>query len=225
MRAWCSSRGIAPLIAGLTLAALTAPAAAGSIRLRVVDIDGEPVPEVVVTARAPHSASPARSGGTHATMNQHGLAFEPHILVVEAGSLIDFPNGDDVMHHVYSFSPAKQFDMTIEAGTARDGMQFAEPGVVTLGCNIHDGMLGYIVVTDTPFHTKTDFDGIAELSDLPAGSYEVSIWTPRIAAKHLPDPIVREVGNAESVALEQQFDRKLYPPHAQSATSLHWSDY
>jgi len=217
--------GIASGMAGLMLLVAGTLADAGTIRVRVVDLEGAPVPEVVVMARQPGADHKLATGMPAATMNQHGLAFEPHILVVQAGARVDFPNADDVLHHVYSFSEAKHFDMTIDAGTVHGGMQFDEPGIVTLGCNIHDGMLGYIVVADTPFFAKTGFDGMAELTDLPAGGYEISIWTPRIAPRNLPPPLVHELDGDQTFEYEQRFERKLYPPHAHSATSLNWSDY
>ena len=240
-----------PSLIAATLALLLSPALcrsgqAGSIGVRVLDRDGAPVPEVVVHARAlPGPAVPAVPAGPAgpagpleppvslelpeppaiATMNQHDLAFAPHILVVEAGTRVEFPNADAVLHHVYSFSPAKQFDVTVDAGVTLEGLQFSEPGVVTLGCNIHDGMLGYIVVTDTPHYGKTDADGRAVLQGLAAGRYEITIWTPRLAARHLPPPVVRELRGDGAIDYEHQLTQKLYPAHAHSDTSLRWSRY
>lgn len=215
-----SRSGTVATILCLCLAATAA--FAGDLRIRMLDSEGGPVPEVVVHLEA---LDPAAGTGAMpaagATMNQQDLAFDPHVLVVRTGTRIDFPNNDDVRHHVYSFSPAMRFNFSVDSGTVRESLEFAEPGIVTLGCNIHDGMLGYIVVVDTPYFTKTDGQGVAEFSSLPPGRYEVSIWTPRARPKDLPEPVVLAVSPGETASFEHRFDR-LYAPHQHSETSLKW---
>lgn len=115
---------------------------------------------------------------TPAIMNQIDKQFAPHVLVVQAGRLIAFPNADNLFHHVYSFSPTKQFELKLYKEFNAEPLRFEEAGIVDIGCNIHDWMLGYIVVTESPFFIKTDINGKAEI-DLPAGEYEVSFWHPR----------------------------------------------
>ena len=218
-----AGRPAAFAIIGLGL--LPAAAGAGSVTVEVKDRDGQPVPEVAVYALP---AAPAASGGApreRAAMNQRGLAFDPHILVVETGTVIDFPNSDDVRHHVYSFSPAKAFDFSIEAGKVEPGLSFDVAGLVTLGCNVHDDMLGFILVVDTPYFGKTDGAGAVEMTDLPPGTWELRIYTPRVAAKNLPAPIPFELDANESITLRHRFENRLFPPHAHSETSLHWSHY
>jgi len=216
------------LVALLALPALAAgetAAAAGGIRVRILDRDGGPVPEVVVSARSLDATTALRAAMPEARMNQEALAFEPHILVVTTGTRIAFPNEDDVRHHVYSFSPAKQFNFSIDSMATHEAIGFDVPGVVTLGCNIHDEMLAYVVVVDTPHFAKTGPDGSVELTGLESGRYELSIWSSRIATKHLPDAVEIAVAASEVATWEYGFVEKLHPPHRHSETSLHWSHY
>ena len=200
---------------------------AGEITARIVDRDGQPVPEVAVFARAVDAhAQPASMKSTApSTMNQRGSAFDPHLLIVPTGTRVEFPNGDDLRHHVYSFSPAARFNFSIDAGSVHEALQFDTPGVVTLGCNIHDDMLGYILVVETSAFGKTDQHGMVSLSELPPGRYHVEIWTPRISSKRLPEAVLIDVPAETAASFEYQFDTKLYPPHRHSATSLEWGAY
>ncbi len=114
-----------------------------------------------------------------AVMNQIDKQFEPHVLVVKAGTEVTFPNADNVFHHVYSFSPAKQFELKLYKEFTAQPLRFNTPGVVDIGCNIHDWMLGYIVVSDTPYFGKTDIEGQSTIS-LPYGEYTVRFWHPQV---------------------------------------------
>jgi len=201
---------------------------AENLTVRVLDQDGAPVPEVAVVLRADSGRMIRASHAAMlkpATMNQSQQAFDPHLLVVETGTRIEFPNSDDVRHHVYSFSPAKHFDFSIAAGSIHEALEFGVPGVVLLGCNIHDDMLGYILVVDTPDFAITDPHGVVSIDGLAPGNYTVEIWTPRISSKHLPPPLAVTVAADTDARLEFHFDKKLYPPHKHSATSLEWGAY
>jgi hypothetical protein len=114
-------------------------------------------------------------------MDQQNLAFVPQVLVVAVGSDVQFPNNDMVSHQVYSFSPAKRFQLPLYKGAVHPPVNFDKPGLVVLGCNIHDQMVGYIYVTDAPYFAKTDAQGAARWSGIPADSYEVTLWSPFIA--------------------------------------------
>jgi hypothetical protein len=98
--------------------------------------------------------------------------------VVPVGAVMSFPNSDKVRHQVYSFSPAKKFELPLYAGREAAPVTFDKPGVVVLGCNIHDWMIGYVYVSDSPYFAKTVADGSATLNDLPPGDYQVRIWHP-----------------------------------------------
>jgi plastocyanin len=108
---------------------------------------------------------------------QKNRMFNPKVTVVQTGTSIDFPNEDSFRHHVYSFSPAKKFELKLYSGVPANPVQFDQAGLVTLGCNIHDSMLGYIYIVDTPFFAKTDDKGRAVLK-LAAGQYTYNVWAP-----------------------------------------------
>ena len=105
--------------------------------------------------------------------------FVPYVTVVQVGTTVTFPNRDPILHHVYSFSPAKTFEIKLYSGRSPTQVLFDRPGVVTLGCNIHDWMLGYVVVVPTPHFARTGADGVARLRDLPRGAFEVHAWHPQ----------------------------------------------
>ena len=97
-----------------------------------------------------------------------------------ARTAVTFPNHDDVRHQVYSFSPAKRFELPLYAGVPAEPVVFDKPGVVVLGCNIHDWMVGYIYVSDSPYFAKTGKDGKAIIADLPTRVYAVRVWHPQL---------------------------------------------
>ena len=113
-----------------------------------------------------------------AIMNQIDKQFAPHVLVVQSGTDISFPNADNLFHHVYSFSPTKQFELKLYKEFTAEPLRFEQAGIVDIGCNIHDWMLGYIVVTDSPFFAKTNEEGVMNAS-LPVGEYSVMTWHPQ----------------------------------------------
>ena len=113
-----------------------------------------------------------------AVMDQRNRTFVPHVLPVQTGTAVSFPNSDDVRHQVYSFSPAKTFQLPLYEGTPANPILFDKPGVVTIGCNIHDRMTAYIVVVDTPYFAATSKDGQVTLPNVAAGKYVVRVWHP-----------------------------------------------
>jgi plastocyanin len=198
-------------------------ASPGAVAVVVTDQNGEPVPDVVVVALPPEPLSlPAPE--TIAVMDQIDTAFVPHILVVQTGTHVSFPNHDTVSHHVYSFSQTKPFQLDLYRGNSHPPQVFDAPGLVVLGCNIHDSMLGYIYVTDSPFFATTDNTGTARMSGLPEGAYTVEVWTPRAQPKDLPGPSSIHIGSS-AVDLAVQFTGKLRPPHDAHSGSLSWDHY
>src|SRR5262245_25284804 len=193
------------LQASALLAALASAAysAAATLEVSVVDEDGRPIDDVAVYATPSHGAGAASHAGSapKATMDQEHMQFVPHLLVVQTGTEVSFPNGDEVSHHVYSFSETKRFELALYKGDAAPPQLFDRPGVVVLGCNIHDGMLGYIVVVDTPHFAKTDEQGMALINDVPSGDYVLAAWTPRARPTALPPTEQLTVGQ-ETVAAE-----------------------
>jgi plastocyanin len=116
-----------------------------------------------------------------AVMDQRDRAFVPGLLVVAVGSSVDFPNNDSVSHQVYSFSAAKRFQLPLYKGQVHPPVTFDKPGLVVLGCNIHDTMVGYIYVTAAPFFGTTDAGGTLTLKELPPGEYRITVFSPYIA--------------------------------------------
>src|SRR3569832_575651 len=120
--------------------AASGPARAASLVVNVYKRDGKPLSGAVVTAEPEQpGAAPAP---VKAIMDQINLAFVPDVLVIPVRSAVQFPNSDAVSHQVYSFSPVRQFQLPLYRGKPYPPVQFDQPGVVTLGCNIHDNMLG-----------------------------------------------------------------------------------
>jgi plastocyanin len=115
-----------------------------------------------------------------AVMDQQDRQFVPHVLAVEVGTTVNFPNSDAIRHDVYSFSPAKTFELPLYAGPSANPVVFDKPGVVVLGCNIHDWMLGFIAVVPTPYFAQTTDAGVAAIEHVPPGDYHLSVWAPRI---------------------------------------------
>jgi plastocyanin len=153
---------------------------AADLHALVKDARGQPVGEAVVIA-VPEGGAP-RGRPKLEQVEQVNQEFVPKVKAVVVGSPVSFPNHDDVRHHVYSFSPAKRFDLPLYVGTPAKPVVFDTPGVVTIGCNIHDWMVGYIYVSESPYFATTGADGAATLSGLPAGRYSVRVWHPQLAA-------------------------------------------
>ena len=129
------------------------------------------------------ATTPGDTPPSNTQVAQQGRLFNPYISVVQAGSEIAFPNRDNIAHHVYSFSSTRAFELPLYKGSLAPTITFDKPGLVTLGCNIHDWMLGYILVLDTPYYqrlngsrkgAKAVFDGV------PAGDYTLHFWAPGI---------------------------------------------
>jgi plastocyanin len=160
-------------------------AAAAQISATIQDTSGAPVRDAVV-ALLPATGAPASGPRPTVALDQVKKQFVPHVLVIETGTTLYFPNSDNIRHQVYSFSDAKRFELKLYAGKTAAPVVFDQPGVVVLGCNIHDWMSAYVYVVATPFFAMTDRDGHATIK-APLGSYEVKVWHPRHA--HGRDPV------------------------------------
>lgn len=158
------------------------PLLAESASFRLVDAKQQPVADAVVSLIPLEAPAPPASAAAPVVIAQAKEEFLPYVTVIQAGSAIDFPNRDTVKHHVYSTSKAKRFELPLYAGEAREPVRFEQPGVVTLGCNIHDWMLAYVVVVGTPWFAKSGADGAALLAAVPPGRYRAEIWHPRLSA-------------------------------------------
>ena len=133
----------------------------------------------------------------------------PHVKVITPGTQVHFPNKDNVRHHVYSFSPAKTFELPLYSGTPAKPVLFDRTGQVTLGCNIHDWMLGYVYIADTPFFGKSVGDGNILIADIPAGKYSVRVWHP--AMKDSEESTAREVALSDAQPTNLEWRLTLKP--------------
>ncbi|MDY7578899.1 methylamine utilization protein [Herbaspirillum sp. RTI4] len=148
---------------------------ANSITVHVLDATGRPVPNAVVYVEAA-SGQTLPKPLKQAEIEQRELHFQPLVTVVQTGTSILFPNNDKVRHHVYSFSPAKPFELKLYSGVPGNAILFDKPGTVVVGCNIHDSMVAYIHIVNTPYFSKTDAAGMARLPELVSGKYRLKAW-------------------------------------------------
>jgi plastocyanin len=155
-----------------------AAAQAAELRVAIKDHKGKGVADAVILAVPADSRNALHAHPPADAVDQVDKQFVPYVKVVFVGATVRFPNSDNIRHQVYSFSPAKKFELPLYAGTDAPPVTFDKPGVVVLGCNIHDWMIGYVYVSETPFYAKTGAAGTATLSDMPPGEYTVRIWHP-----------------------------------------------
>ena len=188
----------------LLLALAPSGASAASIEILARDPTGKPVADAAVYAIPASGGSETRSART--VIEQADREFIPYVSVIQQGTSVTFPNRDPILHHVYSFSPAKAFEIKLYTGKSPSEIQFDKPGVVTLGCNIHDWMIAYIAVVPTPHFGRTDATGTARLRDLPAGSYEVRAWHPQQRVALVPHVLALDAAANAQAAFTFVFD-------------------
>lgn len=186
----------------------------------VFDMDDRPMQGAVVFLEPKDPATPSPTPPLPGVMDQQNRQFQPHILVVQRGAEVSFPNSDSIKHHVFSFSPAKTFEIRLYRGETTEPLVFEKTGAVELGCNVHDWMLGYIYVVDSPYFTRSDAQGRAVI-EAPASDYTLGIWHPRIDA---PESLVQRPTTSSSTNLRVTLDRPLLPDYAPS-DAVDFDDY
>jgi plastocyanin len=168
----------------LAFLAAAATADAADLKISISDQHGKPVGDAVVTVLSqsdPGASTPAqRAPSRTKTINQVALTFVPYIEVFRPGDKVVFQNSDQTRHHVYSFSPVKAFEFMLSPGQNSAPLELDKSGVVAVGCNIHDSMITYLYVSDAPWIARSGNDGSARIDDLPAGTYAVRVWQPRL---------------------------------------------
>src|SRR5215470_8010008 len=189
------------------LAASALPAA--TLVVSVQTPDGHALPGAVVTVRS-LDAPGRHASPVHAVMDQVNRSFAPDLLVIPVGSTVEFPNSDSVSHQIYSFAPAKRFQLPLYRGKPYPPVRFDQPGVVTLGCNIHDEMLAYLLVTDAAWYGRTN-DGGTWSAEVPHGRYRVELWHPRLRDNEAELGRELTVADADRAELTLRLSRPLQP--------------
>lgn len=183
--------------------------AAAQISAHAMTTSGQPVANAAVYATLLSGTPPARPR-REAAIEQINKEFVPLVSVIQTGTPVSFPNRDTIRHHVYSFSPAKSFEIKLYSGVPVKPLVFDKPGEVVLGCNIHDAMIAYVLVVDTPFFGKTDARGRVDLAGLPAGEYEVQLWYPGMPQVALPQQV--KLGENDGTELKFTFNPRPIAP-------------
>jgi hypothetical protein len=215
-------RRVSTSVAVILLVAAGHTAAATTFTAEITDQDGKPVPNAVVSL-VPESktAMPAASSRlpNEKTIDQRSETFVPIVTIVPRNGRVIFANSDPTTHQVYSFSPAKQFEITLARDTSSPPIVFPNAGVAALGCNIHDNMIAYVFVTDSPWTGLTGSDGRVAIDDVPPGAYQAQVW-------HYRYPPRRELPSAR-VAVSSDTTRWAANIRvmAQSSTRSHAGSY
>ncbi len=174
-------RTVSPCFARVAAAGIVCLCGAGTVPAADLEVrvsaGGAPLDDVVV---AVHGEVAAPATPREHVVDQVDKRFVPHVAAIRVGDRVSFPNSDDIRHHVYSFSPAKVFELPLYHGIPSEPVTFERPGKVVLGCNIHDRMSAYVYVLTAERFALAD-EGAARFTDLPPGRYEIALWHPRQA--------------------------------------------
>jgi plastocyanin len=205
------------------LQAAAAPLVAAELQVTVLQAQGATLPNAVIDVQ-PQTPQPAARTAARAVMDQRDLMFVPDTLAIRTGTTVEFPNSDNVRHQVYSFSAPKNFQLSLYDSKQHASVVFDKPGLVTVGCNIHDAMIGYIYVTDSPWFGQTSANGSLQLHNVPAGQYTVKVWHARLRDKpeSLSQPLeLAASGGVVTIRLKQA----LKPAQHNHGSSKQWEDY
>lgn len=204
------------ILVALAFAGAVSPHAAAAMSVRVLDASGRPVRDAVVTLYPAGIAARPSRAGPRFVVSQQDLQFHPFVTIIPVGADVSFPNLDPTKHHVYSFSAAKKFELKLFAKDQSRTVHFDKAGIVALGCNIHDQMSAFIVVTDSAWTARTNAQGIATLSDAPNGPGRLVLWHPYLRAPG--GEMQQSVSPAQRSA---SFQVRLRPP----PTAMPMTDY
>ena len=205
-----SLRSVLSLLATPLLASTLATA--GALEVTLIDKAGKPIADAVVEIVAPAAPLPANVPMT-ASMDQIDKEFVSPLLAVVVGTRVSFPNKDNIHHHVYSFSEAKTFELPLWTGNNSKSVLLDKPGIVVVGCNVHDWMQGHIYVSATHRMAKSDARGKLLIPNPPAGGHAFRIWHARLKASEVArihTVVIEERGNtAYQATLELGRDRRI----------------
>ncbi len=201
-----------PRIPALLLALATGAAStlmAADVVVIVRDAKGQPVRDAVVSV-LPLSGPAATARATaKVEIEQRGQEFHPYVTVVQTGTTVGFPNRDSVEHHLYSEAAAKRFEVPLYAPGREEALVFDRPGIVPMGCNIHDWMVAYLVVVDTPWFLRSDANGEGRIASVPPGRYRADVWHPRLGRTLQREVEVREDAALLEFSLPLKPDRRV----------------
>ena len=175
------------------VAFIALPAASATLSVTVTKASGAALENAVVCAIPPHSMPLAKRT---AVMDQVNRQFVPHVLPIQTGTWVDFPNSDQILHQIFSDSPIRRFSSPLYVGKPARPIQFPTAGVAQIGCTIHEDMRGYIVVVDTPYFGMTTKTGQVSLADVSPGQYSVRVWYEGMRGE--PKPQTVTVGDADA---------------------------
>ena len=194
------------LALGFALLSGALPCIATDLELEVRNAAGGLIADAVVYAEPATGPAPQVRPGLRAVVDQVNKEFVPRVSIVQAGTEIFFPNSDNIRHSIYSFSPAKTFTTKLYSGREAAPVQFDKTGLVILGCNIHDTMVAWVFVVDTPWFAKTDTNGAAIIKALPPGEYHISAAAPSSAGSQKSRPVSLRIeagaSQRQAIALE-----------------------
>jgi plastocyanin len=202
-------------VAVLLLLAFGAPLASAAALKGQVKLTGGDGPTSVgdfqdtVVFYTPDAKTKVRPLASGNSITMRGKSFVPHVLTVTTGSAVKFPNGDPILHNIFSTTPGDSFDLGLYGPGVSKSVTFEHAGLVRVYCNVHHEMFAYVLVLDTPFYTHPDAAGSFELDSLPAGPGELTVWNPRgeVFRQHLDTPA------AEPLAIEIKLNRFAIPAH------------
>jgi hypothetical protein len=195
-------------VAASLLLLSASPAVAGTLVVRVVDPAGRPVNDAVVFVDPVGRPSPPPPPAGPYRIEQRNMQFSPFVSVVPVGANVSFPNFDATRHHVYSFSPAKRFELKLFARDQSRSVRFDKAGIIAIGCNIHDQMSAFLFVTASPWAQRTE-RGSVTFRDAPSGQVKISVWHPYLRAPSLTVSRVLLFGGGNRA---ETFAVKLRPP-------------
>lgn len=182
------------------------------LQVQVVDQQGAVVADAVIEVLVASVPATLASNQLGATVAQKDLAFVPFVSAIPVGTAVDFPNQDKTRHHVYSFSPAKVFELKLYSGKPEQPVTFDKTGVVALGCNIHDYMQAFVYVSASPYLAVTDAQGRATVKALPAGNHQLNVWHPWQAETFSPVPVVLPAQSVQQLRLALTAQQKPQKP-------------
>ncbi len=185
--------------AGILVWLVSMFASAATVQIKTLDTSGRPLADTVVYLESKDAKAATRPGKS-VEIAQINKEFVPRVVVVSVGTAIQFPNRDTVRHHVYSFSPAKPFELKLYSGKEANPVVFDRAGTVVIGCNIHDNMVGWVLAVESPYHAITPAAGVVTLDGVPPGNYRLRAWHPSMAVNASPLDQAVTVGATGSTA-------------------------